>query len=231
MKIIGWYRKGNVVRLALGNDDLEYWEGDDWDNSPYEHNGDSIPLFGVEAEIDIAFKYDTSVLEAAGDYHYKGNSPFSLNDFRYRKAPILIIDPTGSERYYSKCQNKDVFKLYMGDKFEDIDWENLGIIGMYYVRGDSSFSKCLKSTSANDVTQKTPVNTTTVSRMDAFGSEHHKNSIDTLKKYLDTYSMNAPIIIDKTNYTEEQFNLFTKALGCPNAKERIVVFASNVKSV
>lgn len=29
MKIIGWERKGNVVRFALGEDGLDDWSGDD----------------------------------------------------------------------------------------------------------------------------------------------------------------------------------------------------------
>ncbi len=45
MKIIGWERKGNVVRLALGKDDLNDWSGDDWNDTPYEHNASSIPLW------------------------------------------------------------------------------------------------------------------------------------------------------------------------------------------
>ena len=48
MKIIGWDRKGNVVRFALGDDNLEYWSGDDWNDSPYEHNASTTPLFGTE---------------------------------------------------------------------------------------------------------------------------------------------------------------------------------------
>lgn len=47
MKIIGWNRKGNVVRFALGDDNLEYWSGDDWNSSPYEHNACTNPLFGT----------------------------------------------------------------------------------------------------------------------------------------------------------------------------------------
>ena len=57
MKIIGWDRKGNVVRFALGKDDLDYWSGDDWNDTPYEHNASTTPLFGVEYYVDVAFRY------------------------------------------------------------------------------------------------------------------------------------------------------------------------------
>lgn len=125
MKIIGWDRKGNVVRFALGQDNLEYWSGDDWNDTPYEHNACTVPLFGIETYTEIAFGYKVNVLEAQDDYRYNGNSHFCMNDFKEKKAPILIVDVAGNENYYSKCVNKeDVFGIFMGDRFEDINWEN-----------------------------------------------------------------------------------------------------------
>ena len=106
MKIIGWERKGNVVRFALGKDGLDDWSGDDWNDEPYEHNASSMPLWGTEKYVDIAFGYDVSVLEAEDDWHYNGNSPFCMDDFKDRKAPILVIDPTGEELLYSLAANK-----------------------------------------------------------------------------------------------------------------------------
>ena len=127
MIIIGWERKGNVVRFALGRDNLDYWSGDDWDDTPYEHNATTTPLFGTEKYVDIAFGYGVSVLEAQDDWHYERNSPFCMDDFKDRKVPILIIDITGEDQYYSLCINKEsVYGIYMGDKFEDISWKSLG---------------------------------------------------------------------------------------------------------
>lgn len=127
MKIIGWERKGNVVRFALGKDDLDDWSGDDWNDAPYEHNASSIPLWGTEKYVDVAFGYNVSVLEAEDDWHYRGNSPFCMDDFKDRKAPILVIDTTGEECCYSLAANKEeVYGIFMGDKFENIPWEELG---------------------------------------------------------------------------------------------------------
>ena len=137
MKIIDWERKGNVVRFKLGDKDLEDWTGDDWDDTPYEHNAGSV--YGAEGYIDIAFPYIVSILEASTDYHYHGNSPFSMNDFKERKAPILIIDPTGEEGYYSEClmdNVKHVYPIFMGDKIEDIDFH--AIKGIILDSSDSS---------------------------------------------------------------------------------------------
>lgn len=126
MKIIGWERKGNVVRLALGKDDLNDWSGDDWNDAPYEHNASSIPLWGTEKYVDIAFGYNVSVLEAEDDWHYNGNSPFCMDDFK-DKAPILVIDSTGEEVFYSLAANKEeIYGIFMGDRFEDTPWEKLG---------------------------------------------------------------------------------------------------------
>ena len=55
-----------------------------------------------------------------------------MDDFKERKAPILVIDPTGEERYYSQCVNKEnIFAIFMGDRFEDIDWDSLHATVMY----------------------------------------------------------------------------------------------------
>lgn len=127
MKIIGWKRKGNIVKFALRKDNLDYWSGDDWNDAPYEHNAVSAPLFGVEEYVDVAFGYDVSVLEAKDDWHYHGNSPFCMDDFKERKLPMLAIDVTGEEKHYSLGVNKkEVYGIFMGDRFEDTPWESLG---------------------------------------------------------------------------------------------------------
>lgn len=131
MKILDWERKGNVVRFALGEDTLIDWRGEHWNSIPYEHNAGDV-LSGVVEYVDIAFSLDVSVLEARDDFNYHGNSPFSKEDFKNRKAPILIIDSTGEERWYSECvNNKKLFRVYMGDKFEDIPWHLLTPIGIF----------------------------------------------------------------------------------------------------
>lgn len=126
MKIIGWESKGNVVRFDLANKDLEYWSGDDWSDEPYEHNACTCPLFGTEAYLEVAFSYEVSVLEPGNDWNYGGNSPFSMDDFKERKAPFMVIDSTGEEQWYSQAvKNFDNFAIYMGDSAE-IDWGKIG---------------------------------------------------------------------------------------------------------
>ena len=115
----------------MGKDDLNYWSGDDWNDTPYEHNASSTPLFGVEEYVDVAFDYEVSVLEAQADWHYHGYSPFCMDDFKDRKAPILAIDVSGEEKHYSLGVNKEeVYGIFMGDRFEDTPWESLGVVAM-----------------------------------------------------------------------------------------------------
>ena len=40
MKLIDFERKGNLVRLYLGDD--ANFTGDDWDDYPYEHNASLV---------------------------------------------------------------------------------------------------------------------------------------------------------------------------------------------
>ena len=53
MKIIGWERKGNVVKFVLGDIHLKDWGGDDWNDAPYEHNASTTPLFGTGKYLEV----------------------------------------------------------------------------------------------------------------------------------------------------------------------------------
>lgn len=145
MKIIGWERKGNVVRFALGKDDIDDWSGDDWHKAPYEHNAVSTP-FGIEEYADITFGYGVSVLEAQVDWYYPGNSLFCMDDFKDWKVPIFAIDVTGEERFYSLGVNKeDVYGIFMGDRFADIPWKILGgiVVAQWKIHFIYWFKLCL----------------------------------------------------------------------------------------
>ena len=130
MKIIGWKKKGNLVRFALGEDDLEYWHGDDFDDRPYEHNADTFPYSEYISDYeDVIFYWDIDVMEAADDWHYEGNSPYSMEDFINKKAPILILyrrsgdaDWGNDYSYLLGAENSDKYhKIYMGENFDTIE--------------------------------------------------------------------------------------------------------------
>ena len=125
MKIIDFKKKGNAVRFYLGKEDLEDWYGDDWDDTPYEHNAEEVYDEFVSDTIDIFFPFDWEVLEPSEDWHYQGNSPFCKEDFVNRKAPCIIALPADeAEKSWENCYsehlgNKNAFKFYFGDIIDD----------------------------------------------------------------------------------------------------------------
>ena len=117
--IIDWARKGNVVRFYLGSetdgwgwlnpDDEEAKElfkydkesmeaslgrkpyGDDWDDAPYESNAGPVYDRFVKGHKDVAFGYDTIVLEPSDGVL---NSKYSKEGLQDGNAPIIIaIEP------------------------------------------------------------------------------------------------------------------------------------------
>lgn len=124
MKIIDAERKGNVVRIYLGEDDLEYWWGDDWDDAPYEHNAGRVYEQYISGHTDWLFDFDDIVLEPCCG---TSNSWVSKEDMIKRKVPCIIVVPKHTqadhwwvEDDFAKWVGADgVKKYYFGDKMED----------------------------------------------------------------------------------------------------------------
>ena len=118
MKIIDFERKGNVIRFYMGEDDLEDWNGDDWNDTPYECNAERVyDEFVIEA-VDVAFGFDVLIAEPLYDSSCNG---YCKNNLKNRKVPCIIIDE--EEKFDTRSFNdlvKDdsTIKIYMGD-----DWE------------------------------------------------------------------------------------------------------------
>lgn len=88
MKIIDFFRHGNIVRLYYGEDDCnDYW-GDDWDDAPYEHNAGGVYSKYVRGFVEFAFPLDFAVKEPCDGCF---NSPFSKEDMKNRKIPCITI--------------------------------------------------------------------------------------------------------------------------------------------
>lgn len=129
MKIIDFEKKGNVVRFYLGEDACDDYFGDDWDDTPYEHNAGQVYEEYVVGYRDIAFPFDYAVLEPC-DGHC--NSSWCKDDMKARKAPCIIVNPDpkwlhGDEFDYNLGDKKTI-KFYFGDKMEPSDtlerWSN-----------------------------------------------------------------------------------------------------------
>jgi hypothetical protein len=125
MKVIDFDTRGNVIRLYFGDDnDKKYW-GDDWDDTPYEHNAGTVYEKYIVDIKEYAFLYDYGVFEPASDWHYNGNSPFNKEDMKKGKCPCIIIKKTNNwdDCYCKHLGNKknNILKIYFNDDFNVID--------------------------------------------------------------------------------------------------------------
>lgn len=121
MKIIDFAKKGNVVRFFLGKDDLEKWWGDDWDDTPYEHNAGEVYEEFVSGHKDIAFPFDDLVLEPCNGAY---NSGYCKDDMVARRVPCIIVVPhelvdISWDNPFNRWVGADgVKRYYFGDSME-----------------------------------------------------------------------------------------------------------------
>lgn len=132
MKIIDFERRGNVVRLYIGNDDLVEWWGDDWNDRPYEHNAGRVYDQYVAGHVDIAFPFDSLVLEPCDGAF---NSEYSKEDMQARRVPCLIIVPkevSGDSWYWETFDHwagaDGITKLYFGDRMDTLKDAEIGTL-------------------------------------------------------------------------------------------------------
>ena len=132
MKIIDFERRGNVVRLYIGNDDLVEWWGDDWNDRPYEHNAGRVYDQYVAGHVDIAFPFDSLVLEPCDGAF---NSEYSKEDMQTRRVPCLIIVPkevSGDSWYWETFDHwvgaDGITKLYFGDEMDTLKDAGIGTL-------------------------------------------------------------------------------------------------------
>lgn len=122
IKIIDWETKGNLVRLYLGNDDLEKWWGDDWNDAPWDCNAGPVYEQYVVGIKDVVFSFDYLVLEPV--YNYDSTVQYSKEDLMKKHAPFLIIVPpcVRKESYMDSFDywvgDDNVYKFYLGDPIE-----------------------------------------------------------------------------------------------------------------
>jgi len=120
-KIIDFECKGNMVRFFLGKDNDEKYEGDDWDDTPYESNAGPVYKQYVTGTADLVFPFDSLVLEPCSDVF---NSNFCKDDMKARIVPCVIVVPEylaknswkSSFDYWISA--KDILKFYFNDRME-----------------------------------------------------------------------------------------------------------------
>ena len=98
----------------------------------------------VEDIVEYAFPFSFDVMEAAGDWHYGGNSPFSKEDMKNKKCPCLIIKKIDTDDWYFDNQDfstllgskeDDVLKIYFNDDYEILDSKIKHFGGVYLGKG------------------------------------------------------------------------------------------------
>lgn len=120
-KILDFECFGNIVKLYLG-ETVNGIYGDDWNDTPYEHNAGTVYDKFYTDTVEIAFPLSTSVFEPCFGYD---NSPYCKKDFLFRKVPFLLFGQLEeSWRYhdFDELLGKvpTLHKLYIGDDWEDV---------------------------------------------------------------------------------------------------------------
>ena len=121
MKIIDFDKKGNLVRFFLGDDDCHDYYGDDWDDSPYEHNAGRVYDEFIKDHVDVVFPYNFVVNEPSEDWRNQGNSPWCKDDMRDRKVPCIIAAKPSDDEWHSDDEfnywlaQDSTIKIYFGD--------------------------------------------------------------------------------------------------------------------
>ena len=113
MKIIDFEKKGNVVRFYLGEDTLENYYGDDWDDVSYEHNAGVVYDQYVAGYADVAFPFGDLVVEPQDTYLGR-ESGYCKNDMKGRFVPCIVVVP---EKVYQDAHSyRDDFEYWVGAK-------------------------------------------------------------------------------------------------------------------
>lgn len=123
LKVIDWEEKGNLIRLYLGApDNIEYW-GDDWDDSPYEHNAGNVYERNIVGFIDIVIGFGYDPVTPAT---HALNSCYSKKDFK-DGIPFMAVVPSDDSLFgYESFMQDDWravgadFKLRLGMTVSDV---------------------------------------------------------------------------------------------------------------
>ena len=120
LKVVDFCLKGNVLRLFLGTPDVQAW-GDDWNDTPYEHNAGTVYEEYVTATLDVAFDFDAYVSEPR-DGHL--NSPWCKQDMQLHAVPCIATllldngrrdDWRYEDDFQQVAEHRDATLVFFGD--------------------------------------------------------------------------------------------------------------------
>jgi hypothetical protein len=119
LKIIDVDQKGQLVKFYLADDDLEEWTGDDWNDTPFEHNAGSVYDEYVCGELTVVYKWDDLVIQP--DWGLT-NSSYCKDDMIARRIYALCVLKTEDRdksdyawRADMVAGNSKAIRIYMGD--------------------------------------------------------------------------------------------------------------------
>lgn len=119
MKIIDFEKSGNVVRFYYGEDDLSEWHGDDWNDTPYEHNAGEVYDEFVSGWFDVAWDAAWLVLEPCDG---TCNSRYCKDDMREQKVPCIVVAKPDESDYFADfaryVADLNAYKIYFGEVVE-----------------------------------------------------------------------------------------------------------------
>lgn len=117
LKIIDYEKKGNLVRFYLGDADCEDYYGDDWDDTPYEHNAGTVYSEYIKGHRDVCFPFDFTVMEVCDGVI---NSNYCKNDFKEQKVPCIVL--VQGELVHPRALDNTLFAtFYFGDPMQPSD--------------------------------------------------------------------------------------------------------------
>lgn len=119
LKIIDFQQFGHVIKLYLGDCD-DYW-GDDWNDRPYEHNAETVYDKYVKGTIEIPIQTHIGITTPEDDYVYRGNSPFSKEDFK-NGIPFMVIgeETNWSFDYHIEVARPQNVVLHYNDPINEV---------------------------------------------------------------------------------------------------------------
>ena len=130
MKLIDFERKGNLVRLYLGDD--ANFTGDDWDDYPYEDNASPVYDEYIKAIIDYAVPCEYIILEPSDN---PNGSDWCKNDMKCGYVPMFVIGDSQENEWASFSQviaDKKVKRIYMNEEFNKEDFKDCILIKEQY---------------------------------------------------------------------------------------------------
>lgn len=133
-KIIDFEKNGNQVKFYIGTEDCNDYYGDDWDDTPYEHNAGIVYDRFIAGWFVKSFDFDDVVMEPCEG---SDNSRFCKDDMRNRRVPCICVLPKKYKEEYAWYYafedisgNANSINFYFGDEV-DIEKEDVHLVKNY----------------------------------------------------------------------------------------------------